>query len=102
MYLMTCSVKKLALVTIATTINAGLILCAGPLSKVLRLPRHILPFYLLGIVVSWYAVFAVMLFFASPSALGLRERAARVFGESTIAMVIFCAVLLYHTMHIIN
>ena len=94
------NIKKLAAVAVATTINAGLLLGAGPVSKFLRLPNRVLPFYLLGMIFTWYIVFTALLFLASSLNATGRKRVVRVLGESTIAIVIFGAVLLYAFAHL--
>lgn len=96
----TPNMKKLAAVAVATTINAGLLLGAGPVSKFLRLPDRVLPFFVLGMIFVWYVVFTALLFLASPPDAMGRKRVVRVLGESTIAIVIFCAVLLYPVAHL--
>ena len=96
----TLNMKKLAAVAVATAINAGLLLAAGPASKALRLPDRVLPWVLLGIILTWYVVFTVLLFLASRSEAPGRRRGFRLLGESTIAMIIFCAVLCYPIAHL--
>ena len=92
----TIDLKKLAAVALATAINAGLLLVAGPLSRFLRLPEQVLPLYVLGLIVFWYVMFAIMLLLASPSDAPFRRRLARVLGESAISILIFCGVVVSH------
>ena len=84
------SMKKLAVLAGAAVINAELLLLAGPLIRALRLPEHVLPFYVLGLVVLWFIVFAALLFLASSADRPLRKRVARALGESAIATFILC------------
>ena len=89
--------KKLALVALATAINASLLLLAEPLTRGLPPPpERWLPLVLVGMLVVFYTVFAVMLFFAPQETHHGQRRLAAVLLESLVAFLIFCGVLLFH------
>jgi hypothetical protein len=88
--------KKLALVAIATAINAGLLLLAGPLTSGLpRSPERMLSAILVGVLFVFYIVFAAMLSFAPSSLPQRRSRVLAVLIESLVALVVFTGVLLF-------
>jgi hypothetical protein len=87
-------IKKLTLLSLATAINASLLLFVGPLSRYLGLRDGRLFVYLVAVVAVWYSVYVVTAFLGTSASLRLGRRARTALGESAIVTLIFCAVLL--------
>ena len=89
------SAKKLVLVALATAINAALLLLAGQVRWVpASLPSKGMQMTMgMGVILTVYVVYAAMLSLAPRETHGGRTRLSGIVRESSIAFIIFIAVL---------